>query len=54
MNGARTVREIKLYCGFCAHRGIYKKKTTGKKGRVSNTIHCEECNRDLNQGNTWK
>lgn len=45
---------VRLYCGFCAHRGIYTKETAGKKGRVSGAIYCEECRKELNHKNTWK
>jgi len=47
-------QQVKLYCGFCAHRGIYTKRTSGKKGRVSSTIQCKKCSRDLNHKNTWE
>lgn len=51
---AIETHKIKLYCGWCGHKGIYNKITEGQKGRVSDVIHCEECNKILNHKRTWK
>lgn len=48
------VTDIELYCGFCGHQDTYKKRTVGEKGRVSDTICCNKCHKDLNHKNKVK
>jgi len=46
--------QVKLLCGWCGHKGIYTKRSSGEKGRVSNSISCEKCGHQLNHKVKWE